>query len=168
MENNSIGYDGKIFTVDSNGNKHEIQVYPTSIEWTMPQSNTFSPPQVQITGNLTPIYVGNGIEVHRDDAITWCGKPDADEALERAMCEHEATQSDRSDDGSIYFAEDGSLYLSHSLPCNNRIQICVTGVNNANESCDKALKFLEKMKERIDEIQKKVFELSLSQKIEEK
>lgn len=164
MENNSIGYDGKLFTVDSNGNKHEIQVYPTSIEWTIPQSNTFSTPQVQITG----LVEGNGISVYRDDAITWGGKPDADEALERAMCEHEATQSDRSDDGSIYFAEDGSLYLSHSLPCNNRIQMCVTGVKNANESCDKALKFLERMKERIDEIQKKVFELSLNQKIEEK
>ena len=163
MENNSIGYDGKLFTVDSNGNKHEIQVYPTSIEWTMPQSVSFSYPQVQITG----VVAGNGIS-YGDAAVTLCGKPDADEALERAMSEHEATQCDRSDDGSIYFAEDGSLYLSYSLPCNNRIQMCVTGVENANESCDKALKFLEKMKERIDEIQKKVFELSLNQKIEEK
>ena len=158
------GIKGTLYTVDSDGNQHEIDMSHASIEWTVPELSLTSQPSGQcvVTGIISG---GNGISTLGTTvypATCW-STIDTDRILEQAMEDHDASQYDKSDDGSIYFSQCGKLYISYNLPCNNSIQISVTDAGNANESCDAAMKVLEQMKEKIDEIQKKVFELSLSQ-----
>ena len=167
-----IGFNGdhKIYMVDENGNQQEVNIATTSVEWTMPSTNTGSyqptTPMVTVTGVCTGT---KGIDIaYNPQPTSLFGNLDANAVLEMAMSEHSTLQSDKCDEGSIYFAENGNLFISYEMPCNNRLQISVTSRNNANESCDDALHVLEQMKERIEEIQKKLFELSLSQGIEEK
>lgn len=121
---------------------------------------------VFLTGQaLTCSPNNNGSLIYSPNSASWttCATPDIDELFKLAMQEHEErVHSDDRD--NIYFAKDGTLTLMCHISSGNEIRMMVMGDGDVNKASDIAIGLLEEMKNRIDEIQKKVFELSLKQK----
>jgi hypothetical protein len=129
------------------------------------------------TYNVTKIVAGSGIAISpvltSYASICYSGmdaelysRPDTETLLKNAVREHEADRSISIKAGTAYFCDDGSLFVECSLPCSNMLHILVDE-HDAVKSCDEAMRVLEDMKSMISEMQEKVFELSLSQKVKD-
>lgn len=127
------------------------------------------------SSGVMKIVGGNGIQINAGTSIpceifttksygTATYRYDYDSVLKTAMEDHGAGKSYEGDEGKAYFCEDGALVVKAELPCNNDFFIMVDE-HDAMKSCDVALKELENIKEKINSLQEKVFELSLSQKV---
>ena len=118
---------------------------------------------VQDDGNVLLTGQELTYSTNNNSWLTCVETPDLDELFKQAMLEHkERVHSDERD--HIYFSKDGSLTLMCHLSSGNEIRMMVTGDGDVNSASDIAIRVLEEMKTRIDEIETKVFELSLKQK----
>ena len=164
----SFGNDnGKLYWEDGDGNRHEFTVTDVSIEYAGPDATTLDQSAFIPTsaGTVVTGICTGAMNIPVSFSYNTCEykiEPTIDDLLSEAMREHSPSQYDTDDDGTIYFCRDGSLSVNCKLPCKNEIHIYAEK-NDHNESADLAMKMLEEMKERIDDIQKRIFELSLKQ-----
>lgn len=159
--------NGKLYWEDEDGNRHEFEATDVTIEYTAQEATTLDQ-SVFIPTSAGTVVTGictgtSGIPVSLSyNTCAYKIEPNIDDILREAMLEHSPSQYDTDDDGTIYFGRDGSISVNCKLPCRNDIHIYVEKSDH-NESADWAIKMLEEMKERIDDIQKRIFELSLNQ-----
>ena len=126
-------------------------------------------------GTVTAVSAGQGICVSPGKGVCASygpspysviyGTPDPDFTIRQALAGHESDGStDCCDEGVVHFFPEGSVSVHCNLPCNNALFLIAEG-GDAVQSCDIAMKRLEEMKETIERMQRKVFELSLQQKV---
>lgn len=146
----------KLKWLDSNGCEHEAIPQSATIDMSSGGASLFSRQPSMTLNYSLPATMAS------DCSSFW--NMDEDAMLKTAMTKHDASQSDVDGDGSsIYFGSNGILVISMALPCSNNVKIMVNGDGDPTRTCDNAISMLEKMKSCIDEMERKVFELSLSQ-----
>ena len=130
------------------------------------------------TSGVIGVVAGNGLQINSyngiggiqwtsPDAGSICAVIDYDGVLKNAIEGHDASYSYTGDEGQVHFCSDGALVVKAELPCNNSFFV-LTDENDPVKSCDKAMQILENIKDKINSLQERVFELSLSQKIDQK
>lgn len=126
------------------------------------------------TNGVIGIVACNGLQINPYNGISgiqWaasttdsiCAVIDYDGVLKNAIEGHDASYSYTGDEGQVHFCSDGALVVKAELPCNNSFFV-LTNENDPVKSCDKAMQILENIKYKINSLQERIFELSLSQK----